>query len=156
MLESSAFEDHAAAGAELRDIYSDILDLSGDMDLSLDFTADPENLELLQRVMQGDIDAYDELADRAQANIEIQAGIDTAQAEADVASINSMLDELGYEDIPIGVHIESDALEEELNGIIAAAGMTAQQAESLLASMGLEAELETAEEEKDTSQTVTN
>ena len=154
MLNSGAAEDHAAAAAELRDVYSDILDLTDDMDLSLDFAADPENLELLQRVMQGDIDAYDELADRAQADIEIQAGIDTAQAEADVALINSMLDELGYEDIAIGAHIESDQLEQELNNIIQAAGMTAEQAESLLASMGLTAELESAEEEVPTPQTI--
>lgn len=152
MLRSDVAEDNAKAASELKDVYADILDLADKNDISTAFAADPENLDLLQRVMEGDIEAYDELADRAQKDIEIKAGIDTAQAEADVAKVNELLDSGNFDDIEIGAAVNIDGLEDTLNGIIEASGMTAQEAESLLASMGLEAELEPVSEPVQTQQ----
>ena len=146
MLSSDAFEDQADAASELNDVYSDLIGLAEGTDLSAAFTTNPENLELLQRVMEGDIKAYDELAARAAQDILIQAGVDTDTAQADIAYLQQLINESNYNEIEIGAHVDSTALEEELNNIIAAAGMTAAEAESLLAAMGLEAELETATE----------
>ena len=55
-------QDAAKAHAELSNVYSDLLDLASDDALSTGFTTDPENLELLKQAMEGDIEAYDELA----------------------------------------------------------------------------------------------
>ena len=148
-------EDHAQAAKELKDVYGDLLDIDGS-NLSNAFATDPENLELLQRVMEGDIDAYDELADRAQKDIEIKAGISAEQAEADVAKINALLDAGNFDDIEIGAAVNIDGLEETLNDIIAASGMTAEEAQSLLASMGVDAELEPVTSESTDTETYTD
>ena len=140
----------------MNNVYGDLLDLADGTDLSAAFTADPENLDLLKQAMEGDVDAYDELAARAAQDILVQAGFDEEQALASYNQVQGLLDAGNFDDIEIGAAINIDGLEETLNGIIQAAGMTAEQAESFLASMGIDAELESTSQEENLPQTYVN
>ena len=140
----------------MNNVYGDLLDLADGTDLSAAFTADPENLDLLKQAMEGVDDAYDELAARAAQDILVQAGFDEEQALASYNQVQGLLDAGNFDDIEIGAAVNIDGLEETLNGIISAAGMTAEQAESFLASMGIDAELESTSQEENLPQTYVN
>ena len=100
--------------------------------------------------MNGDIEAYDQLAQKAAEDIVVNAKLGTEEMRADVQHAFELLDQLNLGEINVGDPVlHADGLEEQLNNIIAAAGMTAEEAQSLLASMGLDAELETEQQEEE-------
>lgn len=152
-LENANPEDLAKTTKELRNTYEDLLDLDTDS-LSDAFIVDPDNLESLEAAINGDIDAYWDLWEAAQTDILIQAGMDDTQAYEAAANLRSILYDNGWDDIEIGASLSG---EEELlaafEDIINAAGMTADQAQQYLSSMGVDAEVkeesEITEDEKE-------
>jgi hypothetical protein len=68
MLNSDRVEDHVKATEELRDTYSDLLDLPYES-LSDGFLSSKENLDLLKEAANGSVDAYNQLALAAQQDM---------------------------------------------------------------------------------------
>ena len=152
-LEDANPEDLAKTTKELRNTYEDLLDLDTDS-LSDAFIVDPSNLESLEAAINGDIDAYWDLWEAAQADILIQAGMDDTQAYEAAANLRSILYDNGWDDIEIGASLTGkEELLAAFEDIINAAGMTADQAQQYLASMGVDAEVkeesEITEDEKE-------
>ena len=73
-------KERAKAAEELTNVYADLLDIGEDVSLSGDFVEDAENLELLEKAINGDVEAYEELQRRAAHDILIHAGVDDAEA----------------------------------------------------------------------------
>ena len=152
-LEDANPEDLAKTTKELRNTYEDLLDLDTDS-LSDAFIVDPSNLESLEAAINGDIDAYWDLWEAAQTDILIQAGMDDTQAYEAAANLRSILYDNGWDDIEIGASLTGkEELLAAFEDIINAAGMTADQAQQYLASMGVDAEVkeesEITEDEKE-------
>ena len=148
-------EKYLDAIEELDNTYKDLLNLSEDAHLSENFLTSAENMELLNKAIQGGeegLEAYTELADAAQQDIinqglEVKIPVDSDidisalsdQLMTEVNSLESMLDP-----IEIGTDLSGDdQLMAKFNEIINAAGLTADQATALLASMGVDAEVVT-------------
>ena len=152
-LEDANPEDLAKTTKELRNTYEDLLDLDTDS-LSDAFIVDPSNFKSLEAAINGDIDAYWDLWEAAQTDILIQAGMDDTQAYEAAANLRSILYDNGWDDIEIGASLTGkEELLAAFEDIINAAGMTADQAQQYLASMGVDAEVkeesEITEDEKE-------
>lgn len=142
-LESGNAEDVAVAMSEMKDAYSDLLDVdvSG---FSSEFLKSKDNLEDLKLAIEGDEEAYQRLMDAAQEEIVAQVGLDDAEFNAGKESImNAITDiyNMPLEDLEIGADLNDEAALAEMTNLINAADMTAQQATDLLASMGIDAEV---------------
>lgn len=145
-LESGNLQDQVEVMDDMRDAYGNLLDIDGDS-LSAGFLKNTENLDLMKQAIEGNEDAYNQLMDKANEDILMKVGIEPdSDLWADAMALRSSLDtELA--DLEIGAHIDNADLINEMNEIINAAGMTAQQATDYLSSMGVDAEVETVEEE---------
>ena len=148
-LEKGDVEGTAEAVEGLRDAYADMLDLDGSS-LSDDFLTNAENLELMKQAANGSEEAYNSLAAAAAQDILVQCGMDTSKFEADKAWLDSVLvDGTAFPDVEIGANLNDKGFLNELSNMVNAAGMTAEQATDYLSSMGVDAEVETIENEED-------
>lgn len=144
-LDSDNIEIQAEAVDDMDKAYSDLLDLDYGT-LSDEFLTNAENLELMKEAANGSTEAYDELANRAQNDILTQCNFDVNDEEA-MAKINALENEIttGIDDIEVGASIDDANAIAAMNELINMAGMTAEQATNYLASMGVDAEVETTE-----------
>ena len=139
-LNSGSIQEQAEIIDGLRDAYADLLDLDGSS-LSNDFLTNTENLNLMKAAIDGNVEAYDELLTKAGQDILINCDIDTAQFQIDKANIESMIDQVNWDDINVQASIEYANFLQGLEDIVNAAGMTAKEATDYLASMGVDAEV---------------
>ena len=142
-LNSGAIQDQAGVIEGLRDAYADLLDMDASA-LSYDFLRDAENLELMKSAIDGNVDAYDQLLERAGQSILMQVGLDTSQFQADKDAIQTAMEVLTgqqFDDIEIGAALNDENFLAGLEDIVNASNMTAQQATDYLASMGVDAEV---------------
>lgn len=156
-LESGNLEDQAEAFEGMEDAYGNLLDIDGSQ-LSDDFLGNVENLELMKEAINGNTEAYNELAQRAQQDILMQLNIDpntNAELYNEIMSLTSQIQSY-VGDIPIGATIDDTAALQAMTDLINAAGMTADQATAYLSSMGVDAEVETTDVPRETSHTYTN
>ncbi len=153
LLESDAVEDHAKAAEELSNVYNDLLDVGEGLSVSDAFATNPENLELLQAAINGDIDAYDELQRRAAEDIVTNIAVDDSAALASLDNLWAEMDAINFNDIEIGATIDDSGFIEACENMINAAGMSAEQAEAALSSMGIDAEVESETTEQQDPQT---
>lgn len=126
----------------LTDAYGDMFDMDASQ-LSDGFLKSAENLDLLKQAAEGSEEAYNQLQSNIQDDIlQVQLGLngdDLADIEND---INNFVNDTEFQDMKIGADIEDGPLMDKLNDIINASGMTAAQAQELLSTMGIDAELE--------------
>ena len=130
---------------QLDKAYSDMLDLDYGS-LSKDFLSNAENLELMKKAAEGSEEAYDELAQKAGEDILMQVGIDKSRFEWDKNQVDNWCQEINgksLDDIEVGASLDNADFLNALSEMVSAAGMTADQATSYLASMGIDAEVET-------------
>ncbi len=75
-LEEAAETGHLAGDAadEMAEAYGDLLDIDGS-ELSADFLSNAENLELMQKALEGDEEAYQTLQNAVRQDIEARFGI---------------------------------------------------------------------------------
>ena len=142
-LKSDNIQKQNKAIKEMDKAFSDMLDIDYDS-LSDDFLQNAENLELMKKAAEGSEDAYKELQARAEDSILIKAGVQIEDAQL-WDTINSLQDQIhnGIDDIQVGAYIDNSQAIQAMNELINAAGLTADQATNLLASMGVDAEVET-------------
>lgn len=155
-LKTSAKTGHLAADSaeQMGEAYGDLLDIDGSS-LSADFLKNTKNLGLMKKALEGNEEAYEELQEAAGKDILAQCGIDTSQFDADKETIESELAEITgqeWDDIEVGASLNDEGFLQSLTDMVNAAGMTAQQAQDYLSSMGVDAEV--IEEPVTTEETV--
>lgn len=140
-LTSDAVQDQVAVFDELKDAYSDLLDLDG-ASLSEEFLSSTENLDRMKAAIDGDVEAYDELMQLAQQDIAAQVHLDTTQFQNNFDQLMKLYyfgQDLG--DMEIGASLNNSDFLAGLSQMVNAANMTAQQATDYLSSMGVDAEV---------------
>ena len=128
---------------EIAECYGDLIDVDGS-ELSTEFLTSTENLEDMQKALEGDEEAYARLQQRAGEDILARIGIDTSQYESDLALIMSMAataEGEGLADVEAGASLDNRNFLNALTDMVNAAGMTAQQATDYLSSMGVDTEV---------------
>lgn len=150
-LQSDNIAEKAKAVEELSNTYNDLLDVGQGLSVSSDFSSDVDNLELLKRAIDGDTEAYNELQKKAAEDIYMQFGLDSSQFEQQWANLqNEMLDINGqnFADLEIGAVLDDEGFIAALEEMVNAAGMTSEEAQAYLSSMGVDAEIETEQAEQ--------
>ena len=141
-LSSDSIADHAQIAEELQNVYSDLLDLPFDNILSDNFLQDVDNLNLLKQAANGSEQAYDELLQKAQQDIQGKVSLDNTQFWNAKDEVTNAMDEMNFQDIQIGADLDTGNFISQLQNMVNAAGMSAEQATDYLASMGIDAEVE--------------
>lgn len=141
-LKSDSLQKQNKAIKEMDKAFSDMLDIDY-KSLSKDFVTNAKNLELMKKAAEGSTKAYDELRDRAEDDLIIQAGkikIDDTEAWN---TINFLQDTIHnqIDDIEIGAKIDSAPAIAAMEQLINMACRTATEAENYLAAMGVDAEV---------------
>ena len=147
---SSASNKYVQTLKQLRNTYGDLLDLDGEA-FSEEFLKSRENLELLKTALTGTEeeakDAYDQLQQLAYEDFLDQIRIqlnpeDLAIFNSEIQNIQDIIANQ-LPDLEVGAHLEGeDQVIAALNNIAAVTGMTRDQMDQLVGSMGLDAEYE--------------
>ena len=142
LLKSDNLQDQAQAIEELRNVYSDLLNMDGSS-LSDNFLSSTENLKLLEEAAKGSEDAYNSLLEAAQQDIEANVTLKDDDFYDKKLALENALDKINLDKIEIGAFIDDTNAIAAMNNLINAAGFTAKQATDYLGSMGVDAEVET-------------
>ena len=146
-------EEKAQALLGLRESMADLLDIDAST-LSDDFLTNTENLNLMAEAAKGNAEAIEQL--RVAAGQDIIIGIIGRDNFTD--ELQALHNEIAAFNLEEGITIEADVDEtgfiEKLNQMIAATGMTADQVNTYLDSMGYEPEIEMVEAEGGTAMQV--
>lgn len=149
-LKSKSLQDRVKVTNDLKQAYSDMLDL--DMDsLSDSFATNADNLKLMEQAANGSQAAYDQLRKNAMEDIIQNVFVNDDNAQKKALELNSTLQN-ELQDMEIGATIDDKNIYQQMNELINAADMTAQEASDLLASMGIDAEVEEVEVPKEQEQ----
>ena len=146
--------DQAEAIDEIKDSMSDMLDLPYES-LSDDFVTNADNLELMREAANGSEEAYNALQDAATQDILAHVGLDDSDFQAKFPALESKINQ-GLNDIEVGAYVDDSQAIQAMNELINSADMTAQQATDLLASMGVDAEVEEHQVPKEQRQAFVN
>lgn len=143
ILENGSMQQQAELFDELANAYGDLLDMDGSQ-LSSDFVNNADNLRLFQEAANGSEEAYNQLLQAAGQDIAGKVYLNTNQFYVDRDAIyQSLYDLTGqqWDDIQVGAILDDTNFIAGLQNMINAAHMTADQATSYLASMGVDAEV---------------
>ena len=124
----------------LSDAYGDMFDMDASQ-LSNEFLTSAENLDLLKQAAEGSAEAYDELQTRAQNDILIHTNLSEEDLATVQDKISSFVNDADFQDLEVGADIDDTNLLNKLTEIVNAAGLTASEAQQLLTSMGVDAEV---------------
>ena len=141
-LESGSLQDQVEAMDGLRDAYADLLDLDGDL-LSQNFLSSAENLDLMRAAIDGDIDAYNQLAQAAQQDMQATLGITFNDTDFwnKKSEVEAAMDEMNFEELEIGANLDTGNFLQQLTDMVNAAHMTQEEATDYLSSMGINAKV---------------
>ena len=145
-LSGDNLHDQARVIDDVREAYGNLLDLDGSQ-LSDDFVKNVDNLELMNQALEGSEDAYNQLMEAAQLDIEeqqfkIYPSIDQEAFYAEKEAFQTVLDNLNFDDLEVGTSLDNTPAIAAMEEMVNAANMTATQAQQYLASMGVDAEVE--------------
>lgn len=128
---------------QLAEAYGDLLDIDGDL-LPSSFLKDIDNLELMEKALKGDEEAYDALLAKTRQEIAAKVGLDDAEFQSGFNDLlNKYYQASSLDDIEVGASLDNAGFLQGLTDMVNAAGMTADQATSYLASMGVDADVVT-------------
>ena len=136
-LESGNVQDLSKALIEMRDAYGDLLDIDGN-ELSDDFINDKNNLDLMKQAIEGNEEAYNQLALNAGEGIWIKAGLD----DTDFWNTYNELQSLDYltsgefARLEAGAAIDDSSFINTLNNMLLAARDSEVQAQQIFDAMG--------------------
>ena len=111
-------KDHIDAVQELQETYSDFLDLAEDMDVSEEFAANADNLELMSDAANGVEGAYEALAQAAAEDILIHADVDDIEGAKE--ALNGLFDYLNsdaFSNLNIGDALDLSSIEDQINSL---------------------------------------
>ena len=142
VLNSGSESEFAAIADELQDAYADLLDLVGDNPLSDSFLSDTSNLERMKAAIDGNTEAYNELMQLAEQDIQSHIVINDDSFWTNKQAIEDSLLSLensGLTDIEIDAILQTGDYISGLQQMLAATNMTAAQAENYLKALGFDA-----------------
>lgn len=131
-------EGYSKAMAGMKSAMEDILDISSEF-LSNDFIT--SNMDNIKKAAEGDVEAIDALKKAAKEDIIVKIATDE-NSELSIEALKSQLADLESlipDDIEIGATFDDTEFVNGLNEMIEAAGMSADEVNALLSSMGFEA-----------------
>ena len=154
-LSSGSLQDVAAAIDDIQDAYGDLLDIDPSV-LSDGFLRSTQNMEDMKAAIEGDEEAYNRLQEAM--GQDIVAGLklddaDLANFNSALAEVQNAIDGMNWQEIKVGADLDNGNFLQKLTDMVNAAGMTAEQATAYLASMGIDAEIETVPEDIKTVKT---
>ena len=130
---------------EIKEAYGNILDIDGDL-LSDSFASSADNLKLMEEAMSGNEESYQTLLDMARQEIATKIGIDDAEFQTGFNDLMAKYYEgQSLDDLEVGASLDNQGFLDGLTQMVNAAGMTADQATSYLASMGVDATVKPGE-----------
>lgn len=149
---SKMSQEYAEAMNETKKALSDVLDVSEEF-IDSDFISKPENLELIGKIAEGDADAIDQLAAALAQDIAFDAldeldpstmiNIDGVQYNIDQIKnkfstlISDIQAQINSGEIRVGDNVKvSEGMFAELQKVVTASEMTAEQANAFYRSMG--------------------
>ena len=151
-LKSGNLQDQAAIIDDLEAAYADLLDLDMGV-LSDSFLKNTDNLDLMTKAANGSEEAYNELMQAVQNDIIAHCDLDKTAFDAAKLQLENELTALNFSELEIGASLNTDAALQAMTDLVNAANMTAEQATSYLASMGVDAEVvEDTTQKTDTSE----
>lgn len=116
-------QEHIDAVQDLQETYSDFLDLAEDMDVSEEFAANAENLELMEDAANGVEGAYEELAQAAAEDILIHANVDDIDgAKEALSGLFDYLNSDAFSNLNIGDALDLSGVENQINALADATG----------------------------------
>ena len=126
---------------QMAETYGDLLDIDGDL-LPSSFLKDAKNLELMEKALKGNEEAYQSLLDKSRQEIAMKIGLDDTAFQN---GFNDLLSQYyqaqSLDDIQVGASLDNAGFLQGLTDMVNAANMTAAEATSYLASMGVDAEV---------------
>ena len=157
-LKHGVSQDKVAAIKELRQAYSDMLDLDFNT-LSDSFLENTDNLDLMKSALEGNEEAYQRLQELANEDIIFNLHLseeDQANFEAALANVRSLMDKANFPDLEVGASLNDEAFLDALTEMVNAAGMTRDQALAYLQDMNIDAEVEEVKGENTDTDTYTD
>ena len=138
-------QDRAEAIAQMKDAYADMLDVSEDAFKNIpDFLESTENLELMKQAANGVAGAYEQLQQNLQHEIIVKAGMDDSEFQSKYGALLSQID-TGLKDIEVGASLNDAPFIDALNNMINAMHLTEAEAEALIGTLGIDADVEQVE-----------
>lgn len=131
---------------KLANNYGDLLDIDGSM-LSQGFLESTENLEDLERAINGDIDAYERLREAAMQDILTTIAVDDSQLQQLQSDYDYIQDYMNNNDILVGADIDDEQFLAACQEIVDAAVAAGLNAEDALMAAGVNVELQPIEGE---------
>ena len=142
-LQIAAKTGHLASESaeQMAEAYGDLLDIDGDL-LPSSFLKDTENLKLMEKALKGNEEAYQSLLDKSRQAIAMKIGLDdTAFQNGFNDLLSKYYQAQSLDDIRVGASLDNAGFLQGLTDMVNAANMTAAEATSYLASMGVDAEV---------------
>lgn len=135
--------------SKLRTHLEDILNIDDDS-LSSGFLESAENLDLMKRAAEGDVDAVEELRAAAATDIVQHANVylndENAREKLDELN-NYLIDYANNNNLEIGANLDNTDFINSCNEIVAKAGMTATQAADYFKALGYDVKIENVDQE---------
>ena len=142
-LQIAAKTGHLASESaeQMAEAYGDLLDIDGNL-LPSSFLKDVDNLKLMEQALKGDEEAYQSLLDKSRQAIAMKIGLDDAAFQNGFNDLlNKYYQAQSLDDIQVGASLDNAGFLQGLTDMVNAANMTAAEATSYLASMGVDAEV---------------
>ena len=142
-LQIAAKTGHLASESaeQMAEAYGDLLDIDGDL-LPSSFLKNVDNLKLMEQALKGNEEAYQSLLDKSRQAIAMKIGLDdTAFQNGFNDLLNKYYQAQSLDDIQVGASLDNAGFLQGLTDMVNAANMTAAEATSYLASMGVDAEV---------------
>ena len=141
VLDNGTLQEQSEIIDDLAEAYGNMFDIDPST-LSKGFLTSADNLRLMQQAANGSEEAYNQLQAAVQQDIMVKAGIDKTKWDADFNDLmNKYYQGQNLEDIEAGARLDNAQFLQGLTDMVNAAGLTAEQATSLLSSMGIDAEV---------------
>ena len=142
--------EYNKALGSLRNNMKQLLGISSD--LSEDFLTNAENMKLMERAANGDVEAIDELRKAASKDIAVSVGVDEDTASKIQEDISDFIDSAEYDDLTVRAKLEDTSLWEGLQQMLRDGQITADQMNAILEGIGWEPNITYAEMPASTAQ----
>ena len=143
-------EEYYQAQLGVKKALADLFDVSEDyisLELVDEFAKDEEAMKLMAKAAKGDGDAIDQLREKASqdiiARIRLEDNVNTDEFDSIWKNIQNIIDNHSNEfNVAVGAEIKNDSFIDALQQMVDKAGLSVDQINTVLSSMGYEAQFE--------------
>jgi len=143
-------EEYYQAQLGVKKALADLFDVSEDyisLELVDEFAKDEEAMKLMAKAAKGDGDAIDQLREKASADIiakiKLDDNVDASEFDSIWKNIQDIIDDHSSDfNVAVGAEIKNESFIDALNDMVSKAGLSVDQINTVLSSMGYEAQFE--------------